>query len=237
MRGARSTAVVLSLLAHAGLGAGLWEVPPPDPPAKEYELVIDMPEEEEEDRPPVDTREEKPPPDPAPQMKTATAPAPREAPAPPPAEDAPPAAPAAPLATDVQMGNGDGPPGGVRVSPPAPARPAPAAATPAEKPARAGGSAPGCSEEASKPKPSSRPRDIEYLDDARAREVEGRLVLAVRVAPDGSVAGVEVKSPVDPALDAAAVEAVRTWRFDPARRCGTAVEGTFTLARRFVLGD
>lgn len=238
MAGARSKAVVLSLVAHAAIGISLWHVSRDEPTPAAYDLEIDIaePAEEVHETPEPEPVEEEP--EPAAEARPSE-PA-RAEPAPPAAADEAAAAtgPAA-LATGVEMENpapgGDGPaaPSGRQ---PAPARPPPAAAHPADPPERPGAPA-ACDEPATKPKPVDRPRDIQYLDDARAREIEGRLVLAVSVASDGSVAGVEVQSPVDPSLDAAAVEAVRTWRFEPARRCGKPVDGTFTLARRFVLGD
>ena len=240
--GARSWAVALSLGAHAVVGAAIGKVSRPEPPPAVFELVIDIPEEEPRKADPEPVQEKQP--ETAPAAKAAPAEEPRQPrPAPDqPVQDEPASSSAQPLATGVEMENpapgGDGPALGPAARRPAPARPPPAAARPPTAPAHdAPPAGAPCSEPASKPKPASRPRDIDYLDDARAREVEGRLVLAVTVAPDGSVSAVEVTSPVDPALDAAAVEAVKTWHFEPARRCGKPVEGTFTLARRFVLGD
>jgi TonB family protein len=95
-----------------------------------------------------------------------------------------------------------------------------------------------CTEAPSKPSPLTRPSDIEYTQDARANNIEGRLVLRIIVAADGSVSDVQVQSAVDPALDAAAVAAVKTWTFKPAMRCGKPMAGgAYTLARRFELGD
>jgi len=94
-----------------------------------------------------------------------------------------------------------------------------------------------CAEVPTKPVPVSRPSSIEYTTQARADGAEGRLVLSITVAADGSVAGVALKSGVHPSIDAAAMSAVRSWRFTPAMRCGRPVEGTYTLARRFELGD
>ena len=63
-------------------------------------------------------------------------------------------------------------------------------------------------------------------------------MLRITVGADGVVADVQVQSAVDPALDAAAVAAVKTWTFKPAMRCGKSMAGgVFTLARRFELGD
>lgn len=93
-----------------------------------------------------------------------------------------------------------------------------------------------CAEAPTKPVPTDKP-EIEYPIEAREAGLEGRLVLAVHVAPDGSVERVEIVSGVGEALDRAAIRIVERWRFEPARRCGQAVGAVYTLARRFELGD
>lgn len=99
-----------------------------------------------------------------------------------------------------------------------------------------GGDAP-CTEAPSKPEPTAK-TEIEYTDQARQEGVEGRLVLKVTVDANGAVTDVVVVSSVDPSLDAAAIAAVKQWRFKPAMACGKPVAGgTYTLARRFELGD
>lgn len=56
-----------------------------------------------------------------------------------------------------------------------------------------------------------------YPPAARRQGWEGEVMLAARVEPDGRVARVEVhRSCGHPALDRAALEAVRNWRFEPA---------------------
>jgi TonB family protein len=95
-----------------------------------------------------------------------------------------------------------------------------------------------CTEEPSKPAPLTKSNDIEYTQEARANGVEGRLILRLTIAADGTVADVQVVSSVDPTLDAAAVAAVKTWTFKPSMRCGKPMAGgVYTLARRFELGD
>jgi len=94
-----------------------------------------------------------------------------------------------------------------------------------------------CTEEPSKPEPVFK-TEIEYTAAARAEGVEGKLKLRVVVGADGSVMSVDVLSSVSPELDAAAVAAVKHWRFKPAMACGKAIAGgTYVLARRFELGD
>jgi len=126
----------------------------------------------------------------------------------------------------------------------------PAAAKPTPTPAAARPTAPrpeqrtevhedagACAEPAGKPEPTMK-TDIAYTDEARAAGIEGRLVLKVTVDADGNVTDVKVVNGVDAALDAAAIQTVKTWRFKPAMACGKPVAGgVYTLARRFVLGD
>ena len=95
-----------------------------------------------------------------------------------------------------------------------------------------------CTEAPTKAQPVNRATEIEYTQQARQDGIEGRLVLKVVVGADGSVSDVIVVSSVDPALDAAAIAAVKTWVFKPASRCGKPMAGgTYTLAQRFELGD
>lgn len=64
-----------------------------------------------------------------------------------------------------------------------------------------------------------------YPDAARRAGEQGTVTLRVRVARDGAALRVAVeKSSGSPHLDAAALEAVKAWRFAPARRGTDAVE-------------
>ena len=94
-----------------------------------------------------------------------------------------------------------------------------------------------CTEEPSKPEPVFK-TEIEYTAAARSEGIEGKLKLKIVVGADGSVMAVDVLASVSPELDAAAVAAVKQWRFRPAMACGKPVAGgTYVLARRFELGD
>ena len=94
-----------------------------------------------------------------------------------------------------------------------------------------------CHEDPTKPEPVYK-KDIEYTASARAEGIEGKLKLKLTVGADGQVINVEVLSAVAPELDAAAVAAVKLWRFKPAMLCGKAVSGgVYIVARRFELGD
>ena len=64
-----------------------------------------------------------------------------------------------------------------------------------------------------------------YPDAARRSGDQGTVTLRVQVARDGVAARVAVeKSSGSPHLDAAALEAVKAWRFSPARRGGDTIE-------------
>jgi protein TonB len=64
-----------------------------------------------------------------------------------------------------------------------------------------------------------------YPPASRHAGEQGTVMLRVRVAVDGSASRVTVeKSSGSPHLDAAALEAVKAWRFTPARRGAEAVE-------------
>lgn len=190
-----------------------------------------------------------PPPPPAPRPRRPE-PAPEvAASAPPPPASAPTPAPRpAALSTGLTLGNdGGGQGGGIAVGglthgpttrgdDPAPSK-QPIARREPVKPPPPPDEDP-CTEAPSKPVPLVRTPDIEYTAQARADGVEGRLVLSVIISADGSVARVDVVSAVEAALDAAAVAAVKLWRFKPSTACGKPVTGgVFTLARRFELGD
>ena len=62
----------------------------------------------------------------------------------------------------------------------------------------------------------------DYSEDARRRGIEGDVVLEIVVRSDGWVGSVKVLQGLNPGLDQRAVDAVRQWRFSPARRLGHA---------------
>jgi protein TonB len=75
-----------------------------------------------------------------------------------------------------------------------------------------------------------------YPAEARREGAEGTVLLRVWVAADGGPTRVEVdRSSGHRALDAAALGAVRNWRFVPAQRGGDAVEGVVTVPLVFRL--
>lgn len=110
----------------------------------------------------------------------------------------------------------------------------PSVATPPSTPRAGGGAAAG--EEFSGPRIGYRivPR---YPESARRAGAQGTTVLKARVLADGSVGEVLVEQSAGfPDLDAAAVEAVKGWRFAPARRGGQPVSVWVLIPIRFMLG-
>jgi TonB family protein len=75
----------------------------------------------------------------------------------------------------------------------------------------------------------------DYTDDARRRGIEGDVVLEIVVRRDGSVGDVKILQRLGAGLDDRAVQAVRQWRFDPARRMGSAVDVIVEVAVEFKL--
>jgi len=75
-----------------------------------------------------------------------------------------------------------------------------------------------------------------YPAQSRRMGEEGRVILLVRVLADGSAASVQVKTGSGSArLDQAALEAVRQWRFVPARRGDDALDSAVLVPISFAL--
>lgn len=77
-----------------------------------------------------------------------------------------------------------------------------------------------------------------YTEAAFDRGIEGRVVLRAIIRKDGSVGATRVHQSLDTELDRAAIEAVRTWKFEPATVDGDPInvladiEVDFQLERR-----
>jgi len=77
-----------------------------------------------------------------------------------------------------------------------------------------------------------------YPLSARLRGYEGVVLLSVRVSVDGRVGDLNVKrSSGYDILDRSALEAVRTWTFEPARRMGHPVPMQVDVPVKFILRD
>lgn len=75
----------------------------------------------------------------------------------------------------------------------------------------------------------------DYTEDARRRGLEGEVLLEIVVRSDGSVGSVRLLRGLGSGLDQRAIEAVRQWRFSPARRHGTPVDVMVEVAMEFRL--
>jgi TonB family protein len=75
----------------------------------------------------------------------------------------------------------------------------------------------------------------EYTDEARRRGVSGDVLLEIVVRRDGSVGDVRLVRGLGSGLDQRAVQAVRQWRFEPARRLGAPVDVLVEVAVEFML--
>ncbi len=74
----------------------------------------------------------------------------------------------------------------------------------------------------SAPRPIYAP-DPEYSEEARKAKYQGTVVLWLVVGPDGRPRDIRIARSVGLGLDEKAMEAVRTWRFEPARKDGQPV--------------
>ena len=85
--------------------------------------------------------------------------------------------------------------------------------------------------------PPSLVREVKpaYTEDARRRGLEGDVELEIVVRSDGSVGQVRLLRGLGAGLDQRAADAVRQWKFSPARRFGTPVDVMVEVAVEFRL--
>jgi TonB family protein len=74
-----------------------------------------------------------------------------------------------------------------------------------------------------------------YTTEARRRALEGDVVLEVVVGREGRVTSARVLQGLGAGLDERALDAVRQWRFTPARRQGVPVDVVVTVSVEFTL--
>ncbi|HVZ32483.1 MAG TPA: TonB family protein, partial [Polyangiaceae bacterium] len=77
--------------------------------------------------------------------------------------------------------------------------------------------------------------DATYPDEALRERIEGEVALEVTVDITGHVSDVRVVRPAGHGFDEAALQAVRAWTFEPARRNGEAIASTVLLTYPFAL--
>ena len=75
----------------------------------------------------------------------------------------------------------------------------------------------------------------DYTEEGRRRHVEGDVVLEIVVRSDGSVGTVKLVQGLGAGLDQRAIDAVRQWRFSPAKRYGVPVDVIVEVAMEFKL--
>ena len=75
----------------------------------------------------------------------------------------------------------------------------------------------------------------DYTEEARRRGLEGDVVLEIVVRSDGTVGDIKVLQGLSGGLNQRAIDAVRQWRFSPARRFGTPVDVMVEVAVEFKL--
>ena len=85
--------------------------------------------------------------------------------------------------------------------------------------------------------PPKKTRDVapEYPVMARSTGAQGVVIIEATIDVDGNVAGTRVLRSI-PLLDAAALDAVRQWKYAPARLNGSPVAVLVTVTVNFVLG-
>lgn len=156
---------------------------------------------------------------------TVSAPVPLEAPTGLPAGEVPTYVPGTPLHTGTSSTALGGVDGGLPGARPVPAPPPPPEASPA--PVRVGGDI----------RPPRKLRHVApvYPGIAAQARVTGTVILEATIAASGEVTNVRVLRSV-PLLDAAAVDAVRQWRYEPPRLNGTPVAVLLTVTVRFGQG-
>jgi protein TonB len=74
-----------------------------------------------------------------------------------------------------------------------------------------------------------------YTDEARRANVTGEVLLEIVVRRDGSVGDVKILRRLGSGLDQRAVQAVRQWRFAPARMKGVPVDVVVEVSVDFKL--
>jgi periplasmic protein TonB len=84
----------------------------------------------------------------------------------------------------------------------------------------------------SAPRPIYDP-DPDYSEEARKAHWQGTVLLWVVVGPDGKVHDVRVSRSLGLGLDEKAMEAVKVWKFDPARKNGQPVAVEMTIEVNF----
>jgi periplasmic protein TonB len=234
----RSGLLILSLVVHGALGAGVASI---EIKKSRASTAISYAETQKKKKPPEPTKVDPTPPEktpPARALARRAAPAPAEAEAPP-----PPKAADTPAAFDGLPDFGVSLTGGVNGT--GIALPVGGGGQPREQrsiekvvrkaaPVAAALPSDGCDDPPSKPKPISVPQPG-YTDAAIAAAVEGKVRVQLTVDETGKVVDVKLIAGLGHGLDEAALAAARRATFEAAVRCGKPTSATFTISMRFKL--
>ena len=74
---------------------------------------------------------------------------------------------------------------------------------------------------------------VRYTEEARLANLEGTLVLYVEIYPDGFARHIGVMHPLGKGLDESAIDAVKHWHFDPAKKDGRPVPAAARIEADF----
>ncbi len=116
---------------------------------------------------------------------------------------------------------------------PPPSAPAPPSSAPAPNTPSAPPAAPG--QPSLTPPSLAQTVEAVYPEEARAQGITGAVELLVTIAVDGTVLDAQVVTPAGHGFDEAAVEAVRRFRFEPARRDGQPIASRIRYLYQFEL--
>ena len=75
----------------------------------------------------------------------------------------------------------------------------------------------------------------DYTEDARLRRLEGEVIMEIVIRRDGSVGDLRIVRGLGGGLNERAVQAVRQWRFSPARRLASPVDVIVEVSVEFKL--
>jgi len=78
-------------------------------------------------------------------------------------------------------------------------------------------------------------QEPKYSEKARKKRIQGTVILSLVVDTNGKPANITVLLPLGEGLDENAVEAVRTWRFQPGTKDGQPVRVQATMGIDFRL--
>jgi protein TonB len=88
----------------------------------------------------------------------------------------------------------------------------------------------------SKPMPVKTPPP-QYPAEMRREGVSGVVALKVEIDETGAVINCSVAKSSNPAFEASAVDAVKSWKFKPGQKNGAPVKTTITLPIKFTLDE